>query len=198
MSNTLKSLRQAFRQQRRTLSQREQAQHAHAATQHLLRMHFCLRPSTVGIFISADGELPTTPLIQALWQRGHRLFLPVLEHALPHPMLFAPYLPNTPLKPNRYGIPEPSCRSFLTGCQLKLVITPLVAFDACGHRLGMGGGFYDRTFACKKNSILKKRGRPLLVGWAHAFQQVDNLPAYPWDIPLDAVVTEKGVQRFSG
>lgn len=198
MSHTLKALRKTLRQQRRALSPATQLQHTRAATHHFLRTPFLQRPKTIAVFISADGELPTQPLIEQLWHRGHRVYLPVLEHALPHPMLFAPYTPNTPLKPNRYGIPEPIGKAYLTGCQLDLVITPLVAFDACGHRLGMGGGFYDRTFSCKKKTTSKKSGRPpYLIGWAHAFQQVPSLPTQPWDVPLDAVVTEKGFHAFS-
>src|SRR5690606_40461575 len=64
---------------------------------------------------------------------------------------------------------------------------PLVAFDARGNRLGMGGGFYDRTFARAPRA---RTLRPRLVGLAHHFQQVASLPAEPWDIPLDAIATD--------
>ncbi|HID00312.1 MAG TPA: 5-formyltetrahydrofolate cyclo-ligase [Piscirickettsiaceae bacterium] len=75
---------------------------------------------------------------------------------------------------------------------IRLVITPLVAFDANGSRLGMGGGFYDRTFACKRNG----RHKPLLIGWAHACQEVAHLPRQPWDVPLDGVITEAGARAY--
>lgn len=67
---------------------------------------------------------------------------------------------------------------------------PLVAFDAKGRRLGMGGGFYDRAFAFKNKY---KRLGPMLIGLAHSIQEVESLDVEHWDIPLDAIVTEKKV-----
>lgn len=193
----LRALRQSLRKQRNTLSSKQRLEAAKRATHHLLRAPWLQRKAHVGVFLSSDGELPTEPLIAALHARGHHLYLPVLAQPFPHPMLFAPWAPEEPLKPNRYRILEPINRQYRHGCQLDVVITPLVAFDAQGHRLGMGGGYYDRTFACRKNGARKKSGTPLLIGWAYAFQQVDALPTQPWDVPLDGVVTENGVQRFT-
>ncbi len=72
---------------------------------------------------------------------------------------------------------------------IDVVLVPLVAFDALGHRLGMGGGFYDRTFARRKRKL------PLLVGIAHDFQQVERLAVAPWDIDLDMVVSDRRIYR---
>ncbi len=186
-------IRKRMRGLRRSLPPRKQRDHARLATRHALKAPWFRRPKRVGIFISADGELDTRPLMEVLWQRGHRLFLPVLEHGLSRPMLFAEVHPDTPLWPNRYGIAEPVDKRFFPACQLDVVITPLVAFDRHGHLLGMGGGFYDRTFACK----LKGHRKPLMIGWAHAFQEVDHLPAQPWDVPLDGAITERGPFSWS-
>lgn len=191
----LKTLRNRLRQQRRALSEAQQRQHALAATHAFARSKWLNGAKKIAVFFSADGELDTAPLIRALCKRkGVQLFLPVLMHPpFPAPMRFARWSPGAPLRPNRYGIPEPANhRHMLTGCELDLVIVPLVAFDRHGHRLGMGGGYYDRTFApCRNHSR-----RPLLIGWAHALQEVPELPARPWDIPLDGVVTEQGIRRF--
>ena len=181
-----------MRRLRRALTPHQQREHARQAMRNALKSPWFRRPKRVGIFISSDGELDTRPLMEALWHRGHRLFLPVLEHGLSRPMLFAEVAPNTPLHPNRYGIPEPVNRRFFPACQLDVVITPLVAFDRDGYRLGMGGGFYDRTFACK----LKGRTKPLLIGWAHSFQEIDRLPRQPWDVPLDGIITEAGYRAL--
>jgi 5-formyltetrahydrofolate cyclo-ligase len=97
---------------------------------------------------------------------------------------------------NRYGIPEPAsvADGWLRGRDLDVVLAPLVAFDDTGHRLGMGGGFYDRSFG-----IIGRRAawrRPFFVGLAYEFQHVDALAARRWDVPLHAVVTERGTRIF--
>jgi 5-formyltetrahydrofolate cyclo-ligase len=106
---------------------------------------------------------------------------------------FARWTPKVDLIPNRYGIPEPGVD--LADClapeQLDLVLIPLLAFDARGNRVGMGGGWYDRSFAYR----LQRTAKPFMVGVAYAFQQVDAIAAEPWDVPLDAVVTEHGIVR---
>ena len=74
---------------------------------------------------------------------------------------------------------------------LDLVITPLVAFDAEGNRMGMGGGYYDRSFAWRKRRRIW-RG-PMLVGYAYELQKLNSIRASDWDVPMDAVVTESAL-----
>ena len=109
-------------------------------------------------------------------------------------MWFAPYASEDTLKANRYGIPEPNCHAneWIEPHQLDLVLMPLVGFDSEGNRLGMGGGYYDRSFAflTQPGSIQK----PHLLGIAHELQRVDTLPHEAWDVPMNAVVTEQGLQ----
>lgn len=78
---------------------------------------------------------------------------------------------------------------------LDLIILPLVAFDLSGNRLGMGGGFYDRTLSFKHQRCHWKG--PKLIGIAHELQRVDLLPVNDWDIPLDAVITEQKLYQFT-
>jgi 5-formyltetrahydrofolate cyclo-ligase len=94
---------------------------------------------------------------------------------------------------NRYGILEPAAGApFVAPLALDLLLMPLVAFDEGGARLGMGAGFYDRYL-----SRIPQRLRPLLVGVAHEVQRSpQELPAAPWDVPLDGVITETGWQRL--
>ena len=110
-------------------------------------------------------------------------------------MAFAPYSPDTLLVKAYFDILEPKIaqQHHKHGLQMEVVIVPLVGFDKAGNRLGMGGGYYDRTFTRKHTLHLQ---RPKLIGWAHECQKVPQLPTQPWDVPLDAVVTEKQIYRF--
>lgn len=97
------------------------------------------------------------------------------------------------MRPNRYGIAEPVHRG-LHLCSVRalhLVLLPLVGFDARCNRIGMGGGFYDRSFAFLRGRRCWRR--PLLVGLAHECQRVDAIKPRPWDLPLDAVVSERRI-----
>ena len=111
------------------------------------------------------------------------------------------YQPQTNLIKNRYGIEEPQATrtaDLIAPTQLDFVFMPLVGFDAKGRRLGMWGGFYDKTFEfkLKKSKLHPTKTNPSLIGWAHACQQVNALNPQPWDVPLDAIITEQGCLRF--
>ena len=81
--------------------------------------------------------------------------------------------------------------------RLDLVFMPLVAFDKNSNRLGMGGGFYDRCFAFRNTTQQDNiRTRPLLIGCAHALQEMSSLKPEKWDVPLDGILTEKYFLRF--
>lgn len=96
---------------------------------------------------------------------------------------------------NRFGIPEPPITSggLLPARQLDLVLVPLLGFDDECNRLGMGGGFYDRTFAFLR--FRRHLRRPFLLGFADEAQHVPSLPAKPWDVRLDAVVTNHALMK---
>ncbi len=150
-----------------------------AMPQLMQQQHFAL-------YLANDGELSTAPLIQALWQAGKRVYLPLLDPDHPGQLVFMPYHAGTKLLPNRFGIGEPALNpSQLAPLnQLQVIFTPLVAFDHHGNRLGMGGGFYDRTLA-----QLPKDHHCQLMGLAHDCQQVAHIPVQSWDQPLQAVIT---------
>jgi len=146
----------------------------------------------VALFLSFDGELDTRPLIEQLWRAGKRLYLPVLHPFSAGNLLFLHYHPQSELVINRLKIHEPrlDVRDVLPLSELDVLITPLVAFDVQGQRLGMGGGFYDRTLQNWQRYGVQP------VGYAHDCQQVDRLPVEQWDIPLPAVVTPSKVWRW--
>lgn len=141
----------------------------------------------IALYISADGELDTQPLIEWLWAKGKQTYLPVLHPFSAGHLLFLHYTSTTPLTYNKYGIIEPALNQTLVKpvSQLDLICTPLVGFDSNGHRLGMGGGYYDRTLA--KWFSTGQGAAP--IGLAHDCQHVEKLPTETWDIPLPKIVT---------
>lgn len=188
-------LRRQIRQRRRALSPRERELAAGRLAAVLVSSPAFRRARRVACFLSNDGEIDTGPLLLAAWGAGKQLYLPVLAPFGRNRLWFRPYTPHAPLAYNRYGIAEPAAGRLLPARRLDLVLAPLVAFDGHGHRLGMGGGYYDRTF-----SYLHHRRRwqkPRLIGVAYAFQEVAALPAEPWDVPLWGIATEDGLRRFS-
>lgn len=182
---TRQQIRQQIRQRRRALTPEQQTQFALQAAERMMAYTPVLLAQTVAVFLSFDGELDTRPLIDQLWRAGKRVYLPVLHPFSPGNLLFLHYHPSSDLVVNRLKIREPKLdvRDVLPLSRLDVLVTPLVAFDAAGQRLGMGGGFYDRTL----QNWRRHRLQP--VGYAHDCQQVDALPTEQWDIPLPAVIT---------
>lgn len=137
--------------------------------------------------------MDTSPIIQAIWRAKKKCYLPVLTEG--RSLYFVRYDENDTLQPNQFSILEPENTSRkIAPEQLELVILPLVAFDLQGHRLGTGGGYYDRTFAFMHANHKK----PKLLGLAYSKQQADCIPFDPWDITLAGVVTEQGVALLTG
>ena len=182
---TRQQIRQQIRLRRRALTPEQQTQFALLAADRMMAYPPVLLAHTVAVFLSFDGELDTLPLIDQLWRAGKRVYLPVLHPFSPGNLLFLHYHPSSDLVVNRLNIREPKLdvRDVLPLSQLDVLVTPLVAFDADGQRLGMGGGFYDRTLQNWRQHRLQP------VGYAHDCQQVDALPTEQWDIPLPAVIT---------
>jgi len=191
------ALRRDLRAKRRALDEHERLRLSREASQAFSRHRLFRAARHIGCYLPNDGELDPAPFILQAWRMGKRVYLPVLSSIHRDHLLFAPFEPDTLLLPNRFGIPEPvsALRHCIPLARLDLVLTPLVAFDANGNRLGMGGGFYDRTFA-----FLRRREswfKPRLVGVAYGFQQVNNLEWQRWDVPLQGVITERGYCSFS-
>jgi len=191
-----RSLRRHLRSLRRALSPVEQRAHGRALASHLGRSRLLLNSRRVALYLPADGEIDTVPLLRLLRRLKRRCFLPVLRGAPHYALWFVEVRPGDRLKANRFRILEPSIRRRkpAPAWGLDLILLPLVGFDGRGNRLGMGGGYYDRTLA-----FLRRRRhwrRPKLIGLAHECQRVDELAANPWDIPLDGVATEAAIYRW--
>jgi 5-formyltetrahydrofolate cyclo-ligase len=161
------------------------------ARQHLEHIichsHYFKNAQHIALYLAHDGEIdPHYVLTQAV-AAGKNCYLPVLT---PEGKLwFSLYQPGDALHLNHLGIHEPKQNSRKPAEQLDLVLMPLVGFDRQGGRLGMGGGYYDKTFA-----FIKQTGsgnKPKLLGLAHTNQEVEKLELASWDIPLSAVATDK-------
>ncbi|MCU0767615.1 MAG: 5-formyltetrahydrofolate cyclo-ligase [Gammaproteobacteria bacterium] len=184
-----------MRAARRALDARDQHLHGLAVARLLCSQPSFLRARSVGAYLAADGELDPAPLIALAVAAGKRCFLPVLHPFAGPALWFCEWRPGDPLAPNRYAIPEPVAtrRAPQPARALDLLLVPLVAFDDAGNRLGMGGGYYDRTLAYLR--VRRHWRRPRVIGLAHALQRVASLPKNAWDVPVDAVVTERTVHR---
>ncbi|SFR52258.1 5-formyltetrahydrofolate cyclo-ligase [Thiomicrospira sp. ALE5] len=203
MRFSLSQLRQMMRLARQNLSLDVQRQHAADASLHFQnywpwlnrRSHAVTQKVLLG-FIAADGELATQQVLEwVLAEPDWQLALPVLG-SRPGEMHCGLWDGQVPLQPNRFGILEPDRHQPICALeQIQCVLMPLVAFDNRGNRLGMGGGYYDRLLAGVAD--LPSSQRPWLVGWAHSLQKVDYLIPQPWDISLDACITEQACHVFT-
>lgn len=185
---TRASIRRQMRRRRRALTPGERHRAAARLARRLRRHEWAGRAHRIGIYLAGNGELDPLPAFQQSPLRHKQLYLPVLDPLRAGMLRFVPWTRDTRLIPNRFGIPEPSLRQH-TGVAtwtLDLILMPLVAFDDHGNRLGMGGGFYDRTL----EALWRHPVRPRLVGVAHRFQRVEHLPTASWDVPLDTVITD--------
>lgn len=192
LSTQRQQIRQAIRQARRQLTPEQQKIAAEQAKLNTLQHPKIAQAKNIALFLSFDGEINTQPLIDALWQQNKQVYLPVLHPFSAHHLLFLHYRPDTQLIKNRFNIAEPplDVRDVLPPEQLDVMLIPLVAFDNQGQRLGMGGGFYDRTLANWQQSGFYP------IGLAHDCQQVEQLPVAHWDIPLPEIITPKKIWRW--
>nr|WP_297457724.1 5-formyltetrahydrofolate cyclo-ligase [uncultured Halomonas sp.] len=192
-----KALRRELRRCRRALTPRERRHAAQALCRRLRGLPEVRRARRVALYLPNDGEIDVTPLLAWLHRRGAKAYLPVLRPLSDNRLWFVHYHAGTPMVANRFGIHEPQTRHGahrarrLPPWALDLVLLPLVGFDDRGNRMGMGGGFYDRSFAFSRHG----GPRPRLIGIAHECQRVERLPVASWDVPLDAIVSDARVVR---
>lgn len=185
-------LRRRLRQQRRALSPTAQRLAARNLYRQLAQHPSFRRARHIALYLPNDGEIDPRPLLRAAQRRGKATYLPVLSPWPQSKMVFQRIAPGERLSKNRFGIPEPrrNPKRQRKVWALDLVLLPLVGFDRHGGRLGMGGGFYDRSLAYRQ--LRKNWHKPTLLGLAHACQQVDSLAMASWDVPLQGTVTDQG------
>ena len=184
------SLRASIRRLRRGVSPAERARAARTIA-HIADHELHLRRgSRVALYASTPEELDTTEVIALALRRGCRVYLPRIHgHRLARTMHFAES--GERQRFNRFGIPEPHGAQGFSARSLDIVFVPLVGFDRHGARLGMGGGYYDRALAFRRTRTAWRV--PLLVGLGYALQEVEQITPAAHDVPLDLVITERGV-----
>ncbi len=163
--------------------------------QHLRRSALFRQARHIALYLPVRGEADPRALRRQTHPQQY-FYLPVLAPCRKGELWFVRWDAHTRFRQNRFRIPEPypHYRRQCNARHLDLVITPLVGFDTTGTRMGMGGGFYDRTFAFKRRA--RQALRPRLIGYAFDFQNVSQLTRQTWDVALDAVVTESGLRYF--
>ncbi|AMJ76485.1 5-formyltetrahydrofolate cyclo-ligase [Alteromonas stellipolaris] len=186
-----KTLRKTLRALRNGLSDSQHQRASLTVRDNLLSLPDIMSASSIACYLPNDGEVDLRPFMHACWALNNasalHTSLPVLHPVCKGHLLFLRYSEKTAMRVNKYNIEEPilACHDVIPTFQHQVILMPLVGFDANGNRLGMGGGYYDRTLA----SIQTQTLRPKLIGIAHDCQQVDELPVQPWDIPVNAIVT---------
>jgi 5-formyltetrahydrofolate cyclo-ligase len=183
-----RELRAALRSRRTALAASERMRAAEAIAQHLLTDPLLPASGYIAGYWAMAGELPLHVLQMRLGP-GQLWCLPCIQDD--NSLRFAPWRPGDPLVSNRFGFPEPdlAASSQLGADEMAMILLPLVGFSRAGARLGTGGGYYDRSLAFR----LGQSAPPLLVGVGYDFQELPSLPVEPWDVPLDAVLTESGL-----
>ncbi len=186
------ALRRKLRQARRQLTPAQQRLAASRLYRQLAQHPVFRRARHIALYLPNDGEIDPGLLLRAAQRRGKATYLPVLNPWPRTRMVFQRINPGERLRRNRFGIFEPVIRSARQRriWALDLLLMPLVGFDGKGGRLGMGGGFYDRSLAYR--AMRKKSHKPTLLGLAHECQRVDQLPLESWDVPIQGTVTDQG------
>lgn len=192
MSDTRNTLRSSLREKRQELSLEQQEAASLALFNMLGNQDFFRVAQRIAFYQVADGEIDPRMLLDLALSEGKSCFLPIIQQDNPEFVSFAPYDAKTELVPNKWGIAEPPASEVISPTNFDVVFVPLVAFSEGCFRLGMGKGFYDRTFSFK---IFNRRSSPMLVGLAHECQLIDDFPVESWDVRLDAVATERKIYR---
>jgi 5-formyltetrahydrofolate cyclo-ligase len=190
-------LRRQMRQLRRLLSPSARDE-AHRQFARYLSGSYRLRPKQrVGVYIAYGHEADLHYVIDVARRRGCLLYLPVITDFRHSRMRFVRYRTDSAMRVNRYGIAEPDPRhaEVIPARKLDLILLPLVAFDERGWRLGSGAGYYDRALHHLRTG--RRWRRPKLIGVGYECQRVARLQPDSWDVPLDGMLTERGLRYFT-
>ncbi|MBX8474007.1 5-formyltetrahydrofolate cyclo-ligase [Pseudomonas cichorii] len=187
---TRSQLRRQLRKARRALTPGQQRAAALGLYRQLAQHPLFRRARHVSLYLPMDGEIDPRLLLRAAQRRGKATYLPVLDAWPRTKMVFQRVRPGEKFIPNRFRIPEPRINRARQRriWALDLILMPLVGFDDEGGRLGMGGGFYDRSLAYLARRKTWKK--PLLLGLAHECQKVERLAQASWDVPLQGTVSD--------
>ena len=181
--------RARLREARAQLPARQRISAAEALADVLEQLPEFIVDQRVAGYWAVNGEVPLLAAYARLRARAQNYLLPVITAE--DTLKFAVWQAGAPVRANRFGIPEPEVdsKTVLPPRDVDVVLVPLLGFDRRGNRLGMGAGFYDRTFAFLHD--VPRPAHPLLVGIGYHFQELDALTPQAWDVRLDFVATER-------
>ena len=189
----MNALRSQIRKQRRQISIYQQRQSEQDCLNQLIRFHEFQHAKKIGIYLHAFGEIYTQKIIEYAFQHGKEVYLPKVSstrQTLVWVKITQHQYRNKRFVKHRLGMLEPISARGLHISQLDFLIMPLLACDYLGTRIGMGGGFYDKTLASAPH-------KPYRLGLAHHFQFIQqSLPREKWDQPLDALLTPQQLYVF--
>ena len=187
MSGEKHAIREHVRAQRRALSAAAVAT-AGAAARWLLREFppYAAATAVIG-YIAAENEMPMESIIADIVASQRQLYLPRAHGG----GMLAAWRPGDRLVRGPGGTMQPANATAAAPISPAIALVPVVAWDRTGTRLGRGGGFYDRLFAGLDSEIVR-------IGLAYEFQEIEDLPRDPWDVPLHYVITERRVVDCGG
>lgn len=187
-------VRQRLREKRKQLTHKSIQQAANQVATQCITLPEFLNAQTIAYYIAQENELDPSPLIDIAYTQNKQLYLPATVVNDDDKLLqFYAHNKGARLITNEFGIQEPQTngRAPVNIGDIDIVFVPLVGFDKHRNRLGRGAGFYDQTFAFINDNPTTKR--PVLIGLAYEFQQIEDLEPAEWDVPLDKVITEQQV-----
>ena len=205
------NIRQTVRQARKALSPQQQVSASSHLLSRLITHPRVLQAKHISVTLAHDGEIDLTSFISWCWQHNKHVYLPIVHPTKKGHLFFLAYQADTEMFVNRYGIREPKLTALFNQSpeqlthfeehpelfpaeKLDIVFTPLVAFDAQGNRIGMGGGYYDRLLA----PWFADGSGPYPIGLAHDCQCIASVPVEAWDVPLPEIITPQHHLDFSG
>lgn len=151
-----------------------------------LRSRFFYSSQHVACYIAMRDEVDTSRIFDRAWTMGKAIYAPVVSRG--RELRFLRVLRKTALERSKFGLWEPAHGDEIDPAKLDVVVTPGVAIDRHLNRIGMGGGYYDRTFSFLGDTRTWRR--PKLIGLAFECQKVEKIAANPWDIRLYDVFSE--------
>ncbi len=187
-------IRKKLRDKRGQLDKNSIKQASECVTLQVVHFSPFIKSQTIALYLPQENELDTSPIIDQATTLKKALYLPVVSPNSNQILSFYSYHPHDPLILNCFNILEPDInhQTAIDPVALDIIFVPLVGFDHHCHRLGRGGGYYDRTLNFSDNTAEKK---PIKIGLAYEFQKIIKIKPSKWDIPLDYVITEKNIYQ---